>query len=195
MSAEDSFRAIRLAQIVVLVLDANMAFEKQDLQIAQHVIDEGRVLILAVNKWDAVKDRNEAKNKIRYRLDTGLGQIRDIPYVTISAKNGKNIECIFDLALQHYDIWNRRVSTGSMNRWLKGMESQNPAPLVGGRQNRLKYITQIKTRPPTYALWVSQPKELPKSYRRYLINGLRRDFDIPSVPIRLLVRTSKNPYS
>ncbi|MDH5722647.1 MAG: ribosome biogenesis GTPase Der [Alphaproteobacteria bacterium] len=195
MSAEDSFRAIRLAQIVVLVLDGNIAFEKQDLQLAQHVIDEGRVLILAVNKWDIVKDRDEMREKIRYRLDTGLGQIRDIPFVTISAKNGKNIERLFQQALEKYEVWNARVSTGKMNRWLAGMESQNPAPLVSGRQNRLKYITQIKTRPPTFALWVSYPKDLPQSYRRYIINGLRQDFDIPSVPIRLLVRTSKNPYS
>lgn len=195
MSAQDSFRAIRLAQIVVLVLDGNVAFEKQDLQLAQHVIDEGRVLILAVNKWDAVINRDEMRDKIRYRLDTGLGQIRDIPYVTLSAKNGHNIERIFQQALEKYEVWNARVSTGKMNRWLAGMESQNPAPLVSGRQNRLKYMTQVKTRPPTFALWVSYPKELPQSYRRYIINGLRRDFDIPSVPIRLLVRTSKNPYS
>ncbi|MGH1379005.1 MAG: ribosome biogenesis GTPase Der [Alphaproteobacteria bacterium] len=195
MSAEDSMRAIRLAQIVILVLDGNMALEKQDLQIAEHVASEGRALVIAVNKWDAVKGRSEVLDDIKHKLSTSLSQTKDIEFATISAKNGKNIDKLFYKALKTYEIWNKRIGTGGLNRWLASMESKNPAPLVGGRHNRVKYITQIKTRPPTFALWVSRPKELPDSYRRYITNGLRRDFDIPSVPVRLLVRASKNPYA
>ncbi len=195
MSAEDSLRAIRLAQIVILVLDGNAILEKQDLQIAEHVINEGRALVIAVNKWDIVDGRSEVLDDIKHKLAHSLAQVRNIEFATISAQNGKNIDKLFYKALKTYDVWNKRISTGGLNRWLAGMESQNPAPLISGRHNRLKYITQIKTRPPTFALWVSRPKELPDSYRRYIINGLRRDFDIPSVPIRLLVRASKNPYA
>lgn len=195
MAAEDSLRAIRLAQIVILVLDGNSYLEKQDLQIAQHVIEEGRALVIAVNKWDAVEDRSEALEGIKHKLGYALSQTKDIEFATISAIRGKNIDKLFFKALKTYETWNKRIGTGGLNRWIARMESQNPAPLVNGRHNRLKYITQIKTRPPTFALWVSRPKELPDSYKRYIINGLRRDFDIPSVPIRLLVRASKNPYA
>jgi GTP-binding protein len=194
MSVTDSFRAIRLAQIVVLVVDANELLEKQDLQIADHVIKEGRALVLAVNKWDVAKDKKELIKDIDYRLNKSLAQLKDIPVVTISALKKKNLSTLMDKAISTYKVWNTRVSTGQLNRWLGAMESQHPAPLVQGRQNRLRYITQIKTRPPTFALWVSRPKELPKDYRRYIINGLRKDFSIPGVPIRMLVRTSKNPY-
>lgn len=176
MSTEDSLRAIRLAQICVLVVDANMILEKQDVQIASHIIDEGRALIIAINKWDSIENREEVLEEIKYKLSISLAQIRDIPFVTISAINGRNINKLFDQVLITYETWNKRTSTGGLNRWLAGMESQNPAPLVNGRHNRLKYITQIKTRPPTFALWVSRPEELPDSYKRYLINGLRRDF-------------------
>lgn len=194
MSVEDSMRAIRLAQIVILVLDGNAIFEKQDLQIAEHVIDEGRALVVAVNKWDSVKDKDKAIETLEDKLEYSLAQIKDVPFVHLSALHGKNVDKVLKAALKTYEMWNKRIKTGGLNRWLAAMESKNPAPLVQGRQNRVKYITQIKTRPPTFALWVSRPKELPQSYRRYITNGLRRDFDIPGVPIRLLVRASKNPY-
>lgn len=195
MATEDTLRAIRLAQIVILVLDGQSYLEKQDLQIAQHVIEEGRSLVIAVNKWDIVQDRSEVLDDIKHKLSYSLPQIRDVEFATITAIKGKNIDKLFYKALKTYEVWNKRIPTGGLNRWIAKMESQNPAPLVSGRHNRLKYITQIKTRPPTFALWVSRPKELPDSYRRYIINGLRRDFDIPSVPIRLLIRASKNPYA
>ena len=195
MSVEDSKRAIRLAQIVVLVIDANSPFDKQDLQIAAHVIDEGRALIIAVNKWDAVEDRKDTLEEIKHKLESSLAQVRDVPFVTISALNGKNINRLLHSVLGTYTTWNKRINTGEMNRWLARMESKNPAPLISGRQNRLKYITQIKTRPPTFALWVTRPDKLAPAYRRYIINGLREDYDIPGVPIRLLVRKSKNPYA
>ncbi|GJL85482.1 MAG: GTPase Der [Micavibrio sp.] len=194
MSVEDSLRAIRLAQVVVLVLDGNEIFDKQDLQIAAHVINEGRALVVAVNKWDAVKDKKEALETLEDKLEHSLAQIKDVRFTTISALNGKNIDKLLKEVLHTYELWNKRIPTGGLNRWLQAMESKNPAPLVSGRRNRVKYIAQIKTRPPTFALWASQPKKLPPAYRRYIINGLRRDFNIPAVPIRLLVRASKNPY-
>lgn len=195
MSVEDTLRTIRLAQIVILVVDANTPLEKQDLQIADHVLKEGRALILAVNKWDIAKDREDLLESVQYRLDTGLAQVKKLPFVTISAKNGRNLNLLMDRVLITYGIWNRRVKTAKLNRWLAARESQNPAPLIDGRSNRLKYIAQINTRPPTFALWVSQSQELPGTYRRYITNALREDFDLPGVPVRLLIRKSKNPFS
>ncbi len=195
MATEDSMRAIRLAQIVILVLDGNASLEKQDLQIADHVINEGRALVIAVNKWDVVEERAEALEEIKYKLSTSLAQLKDVQFATISALHNHGIDKLFYKAQQSYEIWNKRIGTGALNRWLGAMESQNPPPLVSGRHNRLKYMTQIKTRPPTFALWVSRPDELPDSYKRYLINGLKRDFEMPGVPIRLMIRASKNPYA
>ena len=195
MSVEDSLRAIRLAQVVVLVVDANEALDKQDLQIAAHIIEEGRALVIAVNKWDTVQDRKEHLLDFEWKLENSLAQIKDIPYVTLSALNGKNVDGVLKTSLGAYVMWNKRVSTANLNRWLARMESKNPAPLISGRQNRLKYITQIKTRPPTFAMWVSRPEKLPPAYRRFIINGLRRDYEMPGTPIRLLVRKSKNPFS
>lgn len=194
MSVEDAMRAVRLAQVVILVIDANTPFDKQDLQIAAHIVEEGRAMVIAINKWDTIKEKNDLIEELKYKLETSLGQVKDVRMSMISALNGRNIHKLLGSVLETYEFWNARTSTGKLNRWLGRMESQNPPPLVSGRQNRLKYITQIKTRPPTFAIWVSQPKELPQAYRRYLINGLRRDFDIQAVPVRLLVRTSKNPY-
>jgi GTP-binding protein len=195
MAVEDTLRAIRLAQIVVLVVDANTMLEKQDLQIAEHIVNEGRALVIAVNKWDTVADRQIKQQELRDFVEHSLAQVRDVPIVTISAINGRNIDRLMDEALRIYDVWNIRTGTARMNRWLAAMESQNPPPMGNGRPNRLKYMTQIKSRPPTFALWVSQPDELPDTYRRYIINGIRRDFNIPGVPVRLLVRASKNPYT
>jgi len=195
MSVEDSMRAIRLAQVVILVIDANAIFEKQDLQIAEHVVNEGRALVVAVNKWDSIDDRDDALEELAHRMETSLAQLKNVPYQTISALNGKNINKLLDRALHTYEMWNKRIPTAGLNKWLSRMESQNPAPLISGRQNRLKYITQIKTRPPTFALWVSRPEKLPDSHKRFIVNGLRRDYGIPGVPIRLLIRKSKNPYA
>lgn len=194
MAVEDSMRAIRLAQVVVLVVDAAQALEAQDLQIGQHIAEEGRALVIALNKWDSVTNKSELLEELRYKLNKGLAQLRDVRFVPISALNGKNIDKLLDEILATYALWNTRVTTGGLNRWLARMESQNPAPLAGGRPNRLKYITQIKTRPPTFAMWVSKPADMPDAYKRFIVNGLRRDYDIPAVPIRLMVRASKNPF-
>lgn len=195
MAVDDTLRAIRLAQVVVLVLDAESAFEKQDLSIADLVIREGRALVIAVNKWDAVKNREEMLDDLRHALTTTLAQVRDVRMVTISAQNGTRLDKLMEAVLETYSLWNKRVSTGKLNRWLRSMEAQHPAPLVQGRQNRLRYMTQIKARPPTFALWVSRPDDYPDTHQRFLINGLRRDFSIPATPIRFVLRKSKNPYA
>lgn len=195
MSVEDSLRAIRLAQVVILVMDANEAMDKQDLQIANHIIEEGRAFVLALNKWDSVKNKKENKLDFEWKLGNSLAQVKNIPYVTLSALNNKNVKSVFKEALKTYHIWNTRIKTAGLNKWLQMMESRNPAPLVSGRQNRLKYITQIKTRPPTFALWVSRPDKLPSAYKRFIINGLQKDYNIPGVPIRLMIRRSKNPFA
>jgi GTP-binding protein len=195
MAGADTMRAIRLAHVVVLVIDATVMLEKQDLTIAHHIAEEGRALVIAVNKWDLVENQKEALEKLNDRLSMSLAQIKDVPVITLSALTGRNVNKVLDAVLRAYEVWNARVPTGKLNRWLAGMESRNPAPLVNGRANRLKYITQIKSRPPTFVMWVSQSSEMPDIYTRYIVNGLRYDFKIPGVPIRLLVRSSKNPYT
>lgn len=195
MSVEDTLRAIRLSQVVMMVIDAETLFEKQDLTIAGHIFDEGRAMVLVVNKWDLITDKEARLEELKYQLSRSFPQARDIPIVTTSALEGRRLKALMDAVLSAYDVWNTRVSTGKLNRWLRGMEEQNPAPLVEGRQNRLRYMTQIKARPPTFALWVSRPDDYPESHQRYLINGLRRTFNIPGTPIRFVVKTSKNPYA
>ena len=195
LSVEDTMRAIRLAQIVVMLVEPDTMFEKQDQQIASHVLDEGRALIIAVNKWDLVDDKKKALELLQYRLDTGLAQVKKLPVVTISALNARGLTTLMDAMFETYGTWTKRISTSKMNRWLAARESQNPAPLVSGRANRLKYMTQINIRPPTFALWVSQSGELPDTYKRYIVNALREDFDLKGVPVRLLIRSSKNPFS
>lgn len=195
MSVEDSMRAIRLAQIVVLVLDGTLGIDKQDLMIAAHAIEEGRALAIAINKWDIVEDKEKALADIKDRMELSLSQIKDLPVQTMSALNGRNLGKLMDRLLSLYELWNTRVSTGKMNRWLEALVSHHPPPLVRGRPNKLRYITQINTRPPTFALWCSVPKALPDSYKRYIMNSLRSDFNMPGTPIRVLLRKSKNPYA
>ncbi len=191
----ESFRAIRLAHIVILVLDGTLGVDKQDLALAKRVIDEGRVLIIAMNKWDAVENKNESLKEVQWRIEDSLAQLKNVPIVPISALRGKRLDDLLGQLFELYDLWNKRVPTGELNRWLDAMTQSHPAPLVAGRQNKIKYMTQIKTRPPTFAMWVSRPDALPDSYKRYISNGLRERFDIPAVPIRINLRTSHNPYT
>ncbi|HEY8963604.1 MAG TPA: GTP-binding protein, partial [Alphaproteobacteria bacterium] len=186
---------VRLAQVVVLVIDGILGIDKQDLTIANHVVEEGRILILAINKWDIVEDRAGIQKNIRKMLDTVLGQVPGVPVVYLSGLMGKGMDGLFQGIMDSYAQWNTRVGTGSLNRWLGRMESKHPAPLVNGRPNRLRYMTQIKARPPTFALWCGRPKDMPDDYQRYLINGLREDVELGGVPIRLMLRASKNPYA
>lgn len=194
LAVDDTMRAIRLAQVVVMMVDPDTMFEKQDQQICSHVLDEGRALIIVLNKWDIVGNKKEQLEELKYKLSVGLAQVKNLPIVTISALNSKGLDTLMDTILDTYKTWTKRISTAKMNRWLAARESQNPAPLVGGRSNRLKYITQINIRPPTFAMWVSRAPELPDTYKRYITNALRQDFDLEGVPVRLLIRTSRNPF-
>jgi len=193
-SGADTQRAIQYAHVVVLMLDATMMLERQDLTIARNVVEEGRALILAANKWDIVEDKQAALRQLRDRIQTSLPQVREIPYITVSALRERNLDRLFDTVLDVYDTWNRRVSTARLNRWLSAMVDRHPPPLSRGRRVRLRYITQAKTRPPTFACFCSQPDGLPDAYVRYLVNGLRDDFGLPGVPIRFMLRGGRNPY-
>ena len=196
LSVADTQRSIRFANVAVLMLDATVMLEKQDLTIARQVIDEGRALIIAANKWDSVNKRDEALRSLRDRLQTSMPQVRGIPVVTISALNGQNLDELMNAVFSIYEVWNRRVSTSRLNSWLELMIEAHPPPLTGlGRRLRLRYMTQVKSRPPTFAVFGSRTEELPEAYRRYLVNGLRTDFDLDGVPIRMQLRSGKNPYA
>ncbi len=194
MSAAETERAIRLAQIVVLVVDASQTLDHQDQAIAEHVIREGRALVIALNKWDQVENPDQYRKEMRENFDHAISQVKDVPLVTLSALTGRNVGKVLDAVLDIYAVWARRVPTSPLNRWLERMESHYQPPMASGRANRLRYMTQIKTKPPTFALWVSRPDDLPDAYQRYLINGLREEFDLPGVPVRFSLRKSKNPY-
>jgi GTP-binding protein len=195
LSTTDALNAIRLAQVVILVLDGSAILDKQDLTIARHVIDEGRALVIAVNKWDAVVDHEGALQRLSDRLQTSLPQVRGIPTVTISALKGHKLDRLLDAMLAIYEVWNTRISTGRLNRWLEGMLESHPPPMVSGRRVRIRYVTQVKARPPTFAIWVSRQDALPDSYIRYLANGLRDRFELDGVPLRIVTRKGKNPYA
>lgn len=195
LSGAETRRAIDFAQVVVLVLDANDMLEKQDLTIARNVIDEGRALVLAVNKWDLIKNQREALDKLHDRLQTSLLQVRGIPIVTLSAKSGRGLDKLMDAVLDVFEVWNRRVSTAKLNRWLEEILAHHPPPLMSGRRVKIRYMTQPKTRPPTFALFVSHAKGVAESYTRYIANALREDFELWGVPLRVLVRKGHNPFA
>jgi GTP-binding protein len=195
LSASDALRAIRFAQVVVLVVDGEPGMEKQDLSIARLVADEGRGLILAINKWDLVKDREAALRRLRDRLGISLSQARGVPLLTLSALTGGGVDKLLPKVLAVFEIWSRRVATGELNRWLAEVGERHPPPVSKGRRVRLRYITQAKSRPPTFILFASRPEGLPDSYLRYLTNELREAFDLPGVPIRLHLRKGRNPYA
>ncbi|NQV56588.1 MAG: ribosome biogenesis GTPase Der, partial [Rhodospirillales bacterium] len=194
LSVGDSARAIQYAQLVVLVLDGNVMLERQDLTIARQVIEEGRVLIIAVNKWDTVNDKKDRRDILMDRLETSLPQVRGVPVVTLSALTGKGLDKLLPTAFKFFDMWNRRVSTAKLNRWLQVMEARHPPPMVQGRRIRLRYMTQAKARPPTFVLFSSRATKLPEDYRRYLLNGIRDSFKLDGIPLRLNVRSGNNPY-
>jgi GTP-binding protein len=195
LSTGDSIRAIKFAQVVVLVLDSHDMLEKQDLTIARRVINEGRVLVIAVNKWDLVKDAKNALGKLSDRLQTSFPQARGIPIITFSAKTGRGTNRLLPAVMDIYELWNKRISTGALNRWLDGITAHHPPPLTSGRRIKLRYMTQAKTRPPTFVVFASRPDKLPESYSRYLVNALREDFEMPGVPLRLHTKKGENPYA
>ncbi|MFM2130138.1 MAG: GTPase Der [Pseudomonadota bacterium] len=194
MSVEATERAIRLAEVVVLVVDATVMLERQDLTIARRVVEEGRALVIAANKWDLIDDAPAALARLDDRIERSLPQIKGVPTVTVSALTGANRERLVRAVFAAYETWNRRVSTGALNRWLADLSERHPPPAVRGRALRLRYMTQSKARPPTFVLFVSRPDAMPESYLRYLENGLRRDFDLEGTPIRIALRGSDNPF-
>ena len=195
LSVGDTLEAIRFAHVVVLVIDATMMPEKQDLVIARHIIDEGRAIVIAVNKWDVVEDGAAALKLMYDRMEISLPQIRGVPLVTLSALTARGIHKLLPAVLLVYEIWNRRVPTGPLNRWLGLAVERHPPPIFHGRRIRIRYMTQSKSRPPTFVVFTSQPKGMPDSYTRYLINGIREQFDFPGVPIRINLRGQKNPFA
>jgi GTP-binding protein len=195
LSASDALRAIDFAQVVILLLDAEAPMEKQDLNIARRVIDEGRALVIALNKWDACADRKGTLAALSDRLERSLSQTKGLPVVPISALKGDKLDKLLDAAVAAYDVWNRRVPTSELNRWLAAVTQAHPPPAPGGRRIRLKYMTQARARPPTFAISCTKADALPDSYLRYLENALRQDFDLPGTPIRLHLKKGKNPYT
>jgi GTP-binding protein len=196
LSVSDGLRAVKFAEVVVVLLDAAIPFEQQDLRIADLAEREGRAVIVAVNKWDVEEHKQEKLKGLIEAFERLLPQLRGAPLVTVSAKTGRGFDRLYDAIMRAHMIWNRRVSTARLNRWLTGMLEAHPPPAPTGRRIKLRYMTQAKTRPPGFVVMCSNPEKLPESYSRYLINGLRDDFDMPGTPIRLHMRSQadKNPY-
>ena len=195
LSVGDALNAIQYAEVVALVLDGELMLERQDLTIARHVIEEGRGLVLVINKWDIVADKPAAMRLLRDRLQTSLPQVAGVTTITVSALTGKNLDALMPAVLEAYEIWNRRVPTAALNSWLADMLDRHPPPLAANKRRiRLRYATQPKARPPTFAIFGNRPEDLPDSYVRYLENSLRERFDLAGTPIRINMRKGKNPY-
>ncbi len=195
LSVGDTLRAIRFAEVVVLLLDAEQPFEKQDLQIANLIAQEGRALVIAVNKWDLVRERQQRLAELREMCQRLLPQVKGVSLVTVSAKSGKGVDKLMDAVLAADEVWNKRLPTHALNDWLGAAVDAHPPPAPSGRRIKIRYMTQANARPPTFVAFCSMPKALPESYVRYLVNGLRETFDLPGVPIRFNLRKGKNPYA
>ncbi len=194
LSVADALRAVRFAEVVVVCLDATIPFEKQDLQIVDLVVKEGRALVIALNKWDLIEDRTEAWKAMRETCERLLPQVRGVPMVRISGLMGDGLEELMKAVEGVHRTWNRRVSTSQLNRWLEGVLDRHPPPAVSGRRIKIRYATQAKTRPPHFVVFCSRPEALPESYTRYMVNDLRERFDLTGVPLRLSLRGGDNPY-
>lgn len=194
LSVADARRAVDFAEVVVLLLDATLGLESQDLRIADHVLQEGRALVIAINKWDAAHDHSSLFQGIKAALADGLSQAPEVPLLAVSARTGKGLDQLLAAAFETRDTWSKRVSTGQLNRWFEEAVERNPPPAPGGKRIKLRYLTQVNTRPPAFVLFGSRLEELPESYKRYLINSMRRELGFGAVPIRLNVRGSRNPF-
>jgi GTPase len=195
LAVADGKHAIDFAEVVVLMLDATLGLELQDLKIADHVIQEGRALVIAINKWDVAEHASSLFNGIRGALDEGLAQLKGVPMVTVSAATGKGMDQLLSAAFAAREAWNRRVPTGILNRWFEAAIEANPPPAPGGKRIKLRYITQARNRPPTFIVFGTRVDQLPESYRRYLLNGIRRDLDFGAVPVRMNLRARDNPFA
>ena len=196
LSVADGLRAVRFAEVVVVLLDVGVPFEQQDLRIADFAETEGRAVVVAANKWDLEEDKPEKLKELRESFERLLPQLKGAPLVTVSARTGKGLDRLHNAIIKAHEVWNRRVPTARLNQWLSVMTEAHPPPAPGGRRIRLRYMTQVKTRPPAFVVMATHTDKLPDSYARYLVNGLRIDFDMPGTPIRLTFRDqgAKNPY-
>lgn len=194
LSVADALRAVKFAEVVVVTLDATISFEKQDLQIIDLCAREGRAIVIAINKWDLIEDREDAWGHIKDAQKRYLNQLRGVEIVTMSGINGQGLDKLMQAVFRAYEMWNKRIGTSGLNRWLEGVLIHHPPPAVSGRRVRLRFMTQPKTRPPHFVVFSSKPDNLPESYTRYLVNGLRERFDIKGTPIRLSYRKGDNPY-
>jgi GTP-binding protein len=195
LSVADALRAVRFAEVVVVLLDATIPFEKQDLSIVDLVEQEGRALVIGLNKWDLVADRPGLLKELRGEASRLLAQVKGAPVVPLSGLAGSGIDPLMQAVVAAYDTWNRRIPTARLNQWLAEVTQANPPPAVSGRRIKIRYMTQVKTRPPHFAIFGNQLDALPRSYTRYVVNGLREAFDLPGVPIRISLRTGENPYA
>ncbi len=194
LAVGDAINAIRFAEVVVLLIDVEQPFEKQDLQIAELVVGEGRALVIAINKWDLVGDRNAYAKALRETAERLLPQAKGVPVVFVSAIAARGLDKLMAAVFDIYEKWNRRISTGALNRWFQQMLERHTPPAVDGKRIKLRFITQSNARPPTFVAFCSRPDDLPESYIRYLVNGLRESFDLAGVPIRLYLRKRENPF-
>ena len=194
LSVADALHAVDFAEVVVLLLDATRGLEAQDLRIADLVLQEGRALIIALNKWDVAENPSGLFNGVRAALEDGLSQVKGLPVLTVSAATGKGLDQLLQTAFDSREAWSKRVSTGQLNRWFERAVEANPPPAPGGKRIKLRYLTQAKTRPPGFILFGTRVDQLPESYRRYLVNGIRRELGFGAVPVRLTLRAPKNPF-
>lgn len=195
LSVADARRAVDFAEVVVLLLDATQGLEHQDLKIASLALEEGRALMIAINKWDLAEEPSKLFNGIRGALDEGLAQVKGLPVLAVSAKTGKGLDQLLGAAFELREAWSRRVSTAALNRWFDHALEANPPPAPGGKRIKLRYITQAGTRPPRFVVFGTRLDMLPTSYERYLVNGIRRELGFGAVPVRVVLKTSKNPYA
>ena len=195
LSVGSAINALKMAEVVILAIDATEGINDQDLRIAQLIEREGRACVLVLNKWDAVEDRNATRKAISDRLETSLNQMKGIPVVTLSALTGAGVERLLPTVRKASEIWNKRVTTGELNRWFEHALEKHPPPMVDGRRLKLRYMTQAKARPPTFLAFGTRAERIPEDYSRYLVNGLREAFNMPGTPIRLQLRGTKNPFS
>ncbi len=196
MSVSDGIRAVRFAEVVVVLLDVDIPFETQDLRIADFAETEGRAVVVAINKWDLEGEKQEKLAELKEMFGRLLPQLRGAPMVTVSAKTGRGLDRLHQAILKAHDVWNRRIPTARLNTWLGAMTEAHPPPAPGGRRIKMRYMTQVKTRPPGFVVMCSHPDLMPESYKRYLINGLRDHFDMPGTPIRITLRGQgdRNPF-
>ncbi len=195
LSAADTRRAVDFAEVVVLLLDATLGLESQDLRIADQVLQEGRALVIALNKWDAVENQGDIYRGVARALEDGLSQVKGVPLIPVSAATGKNLDTLLKAAFEIRDLWSRRVPTSRLNDWFAAALERNPPPAPGGKRIKLRYITQARTRPPTFSIFGNRLEELPDSYQRYLVNLMREELGFMGVPIRLNFRSRENPYA